>query len=69
MAESEWFIGDDPPFIPGAVFRVWTDGNVRTVRYHPEIYGMSLLFTDCKHPMQQAFCDRAHIQAWRLANE
>ena len=69
MTESEWVLGNQPPFIRGAVFRIWTeDDNVRTVRYEPEMYGSALLFTDCKHPMQHALCSLSYIRAWKLAN-
>ena len=61
----EWQIGSVPP-AAAAVFDVWLEnGQVRTVRGAETVFGGVLMFMDCNHPAQNAFCEPSKIIGWR----
>ena len=50
------------PYIGGIVFEVWNGVNVRTAKWGD----WTLIYTDCGHPLQNAFCDVDAVKAWRI---
>lgn len=50
--------------------QVWTaSGDVREVAYRPGFCPMALWFTDCTHALQNAYCSRDSVQAWRYVTK
>jgi hypothetical protein len=63
----DWIHSNRIPPISGASFQIWTtSGSTRTCRRRPERDPCALWFTDCTHPLQQAWCDPDVIKAWRI---
>lgn len=60
---SEWIHSRLVPF--NLECEVWFDGGtVRRVRRDSD--SGVVLFTDCRHPLQNAWCDQDKIMAWRI---
>lgn len=63
---NEWIKGQ-PPLGILKKMDVWIDNDhIREAQAIPSIDYSSLFFTDCTHPMQNAFCPRERIVAYRI---
>ena len=58
----DWQHGAAPIILPGRTMVVWFRGHVRRVVSNE---WCELRFTDCRHPWQNAVCDRDDIEAWK----
>lgn len=62
----DWEHEGRPPLIPNAQFEVWTTrGDVRLVHRQNGGFG-SMLYDDCTHPAQNAYCGENEVMAWRI---
>ena len=60
----DWEQDEAIPMIHGVEFEVIHGGEVRKAKWLASGWGLS--FTDCNHPMQNAFCYADVVTAWRL---
>jgi hypothetical protein len=69
----DWIHAGRPPITDDIrEYQVWLGDQVRRVRRignrSMSLTPGTLVFTDCRHPMDQAICHEPRIMAWRLAS-
>lgn len=61
----DW-IHSRPPWLIDREIEVWSPYyGLRSAAVLPSLDTTSLWFTDCNHALQNAYCDRNRIEAWR----
>lgn len=67
---DDWEIAEKMPrFDDVSTYEVWIGASVRKVKRSNNqsctFFPGTLLYVDCRHPIQNVLCDESKVQAWR----
>jgi len=62
------FSYDTVPVIKDELLVLMDDMSYRKCKMMPAIDAYNLYYTDCTHPLQNAYCDRNRIVKWKISN-